>query len=167
MGYVPSTTQTFVVDVPCSGAVEAEVHISIIVDIIFAKDKSEKLKILSKKSCLNANVGRFVAMNNLPQFANSSSIFYIAVCCAVLLICVLAILITLYYVKNTKSRTTESGGSAPTTTTTTFLAALPRNSVNASSYGSFRRMPSYSLLDDRSKDLQERITELTIQRYFA
>ncbi|XP_019765358.1 tyrosine-protein kinase Dnt [Dendroctonus ponderosae] len=164
VGHVPSSSQTFAVNVPCSGAVEAEVHISIIVDIIFAKDKTDNLKILSKKPCLNANVDRSVTVNNLPQFANSSSIFYIAVCSAVLLICVLAILITLYYVKNKKIRTTESGGSAPTTTTTTFLAALPRNSVNASSYGSFRRMPSYSLLDDRSRDLQERITELTIQR---
>lgn len=103
-------------------------------------------------------------MNSLPQFANSSSIFYIAVCCAVLLICILGILITIYYIKDKKSRSTESGGSGPTTTTTTFLAALPRNSVNASSYGSFRRMPSYSLLDERSKDLHERIAELTVQR---
>lgn len=149
----------------CSGTVEAEVHISIILNITFSKDNTESLKFLRKKTCLNENIDSYVAMNTLPQFANSSSIFYIAVCCAVLLICVLGILITIYYVKDKKSRSTESGGSGPTTTTTTtFLAALPRNSVNASSYGSFRRMPSYSLLDDRSKDLQERITELTVQR---
>ncbi|KAJ8984292.1 hypothetical protein NQ317_009776 [Molorchus minor] len=53
-----------------------------------------------------------------------------------------------------------------TTTTTTFLATLPRNSVNVSSaYDSFRRMPSYSLIDERSKDLQDRIAELTVQRF--
>lgn len=72
-------------------------------------------------------------------------------------------MVTLYYVKDRKIQRTSENGSGPTTTTTTFLAALPRNAVNAS-YGSFRRMPSYSLIDERSKDLQDRIAELTVQR---
>lgn len=48
--------------------------------------------------------------------------------------------------------------------TSNFVATVPRNTVNINSYGSFRRMPSYSLISERSKDLQERIAELTVQR---
>lgn len=106
----------------------------------------------------------YVSMDSMPQFSNSTNIFYIAVCCAVILIVILAFLVTLYYIKDKKSRRSIESAGGPTTTTTTFLAALPRNSVNASSYGSFRRMPSYSLIDERSKDLQDRIAELTVQR---
>lgn len=149
---------------PCSGIIEAEVPIYIILNITLPNDITKSLKFSRKKTCLNDDIDNYVAMNTLPQFANSSSVFYIAICCAVLLICLLGVLVTISYIKDKKSRSTESGGSGPTTTTTTFLAALPRNSVNASSYGSFRRMPIYSLLDDRSKDLQERISELTVQR---
>ncbi|XP_066255001.1 tyrosine-protein kinase Dnt [Euwallacea similis] len=164
-GYIPSATQTFIVSFPCSGLVDADVHIAIILNITFPNDNTQSLTFSRRKTCLNEDVESYVTLNTLPQFANSSNIFYIAMCCAVLLISLLGILVTVSYIKDKKSRSTESGGSGPTTTTTTtFLAALPRNSVNASSYGSFRRMPSYSLLDDRSKDLQERITELTIQR---
>lgn len=102
-------------------------------------------------------------MDTVPRFSNSAHIFYIAVCCAALLIILLAIMVTLYYVKDRKSHRTGANARVATTTTT-FLAALPRNSANASSYGSFRRMPSYSLIDERSKDLQDKIAELSVQR---
>ncbi|CAG9759439.1 unnamed protein product [Ceutorhynchus assimilis] len=165
-GSVPSVTQTFMVAVACSGLVEEEVQISINLNLTFPNDNTNTLKFSRRKTCLDENIKNYVEINTLPQFTNPSSIFFIAICCAVILISILVIFITINFLRYKKIRSTESGASEPTnTTTTTFLAALPRNSVNASSYGSFRRMPSYSLIDDRSKDLQERITELTIQRF--
>lgn len=59
----------------------------------------------------------------------------------------------------------------------TFLPVeMPPNNVtgtslgsckSVNSYASFKRMPSYSVLDDKhkDKDLNERIAELTMQRY--
>lgn len=79
---------------------------------------------------------------------------------AVVLILVLAASVITYYARNKKfrgARDDSSSGQAHTT-----FANAHRNPP--SSYGSFRRMPSYSLIDERSKDLQERIAELTIQR---
>lgn len=104
-----------------------------------------------------------MSMDTMPRFSNSAHVFYIAVCCAALLIVLLAIMVTLYYVKDRKVHRGRTNSRVPTTTTT-FLAALPRNSTNASSYGSFRRMPSYSLIDERTKDLQDKIAELSVQR---
>lgn len=119
-----------------------------------------------KKICLELEKSTtYISMDSMPQFSNSANMFYIAVCCAVLFILILALVVTLYYIKDNKTRRAAENRSGPTTSTTTFLAALPRNSVNDSSYGSFRRMPSYSLIDERSKDLQDKITELSIQRY--
>ncbi|XP_050313715.1 tyrosine-protein kinase Dnt [Anthonomus grandis grandis] len=166
-GFIPTTTQDFAISLPCSGKVEAEVYISIILNVTLSKDNTSTLIFLRKKTCLNEMGNDYVLLNTLPEIANSSSIFYIAMSCAAILIVILGILIIIYYLKDDKCKSTDGSGSAPTTTTTTtFLAALPRNGLNASCYGSFRRIPSYSLLnDDRSKNLQERIAELTIQRF--
>jgi RYK receptor-like tyrosine kinase len=99
-------------------------------------------------------------VDTAPPYSNSVNIFYVAVFLALILIVILASVITTYYIKNKKTRRTTEGSSGPSTT---FLTAMPRSTVNTS-YGSFRRMPSYSLIDERSKDLQERIAELTVQR---
>ncbi|KAF7269549.1 tyrosine-protein kinase Dnt-like [Rhynchophorus ferrugineus] len=163
-GFVPSSTQIFAVSLPCSETVDAEVNISIKISITFSDKNITTLDFKRKKTCINESIKNDVSKNSLT-FADSSSVFYIAVCCAILLVLILGILITIYYVTDKKGRGTKTNGNGPgTTTTTTFLATLPRNSVNVSSYASFRRMPSYSLLDERSKDLQERITELSVQR---
>ncbi|KAL1492981.1 hypothetical protein ABEB36_011133 [Hypothenemus hampei] len=159
-GYVPSSTQTFIVNFPCTGLLGEEVQITIFLNISYPNMTKNFLKFSRRKLCLNEENENFVK-NSMPQFTNSSTIFYIAVCCALILVCVLAVLMVKNYLKEKKA---AGGTGGPSMTTTTFLAGLPRNSANASSYGSFRRMPSYSLLDDRSKDLQERIAELKIQR---
>lgn len=164
-GSIPNSAQTFTISLPCSGVVEAEVDITITINITVSHDNVTTLTFRRKKICLQFEKSTmYVSMDSMPQFSNSTNIFYIAVCCAVILIVILAFLVTLYYIKDKKSRRSIESAGGPTTTTTTFLAALPRNSVNASSYGSFRRMPSYSLIDERSKDLQDRIAELTVQR---
>lgn len=162
-GSVPTSTQTFAVSVPCTETIDAEVLISININVTFPGNNVTKLHLSRRKTCINENLKPYASKNSLT-FADSSSVFYIAVCCAVLLILVLGVLITIYYVTDKKNKVAKSSGTGPGTTTTTFLATLPRNSVNISSYASFRRMPSYSLLDERSKDLQERITDLTVQR---
>nr|XP_023016065.1 tyrosine-protein kinase Dnt [Leptinotarsa decemlineata] len=165
-GLIPNTLQTFAVSLPCSGTVEGEVDITLIINITLSHENVTTLTFRRKKICLQFEKSTtYISMDSMPQFSNSVNIFYIAVCCALVLILILAFVVTLYYIKDKKTRRTIENGSGPTTTTTTtFLAALPRNSVNASSYGSFRRMPSYSLIDERSKDLQDRIAELTVQR---
>lgn len=158
--------QTFAVSLPCSGTVEAEVDVTIVVNITVSYDNITMLVFRRNKICLKSEKSTtYISMDSMPQISNSVNIFYIAVCCAVLLSIFLACIVTVYYIKDKKARRETENPNGPRTTTTTFLAALPRNSVNASSYGSFRRMPSYSLIDERSKDLQDRIAELTVQRY--
>ncbi|CAG9828829.1 unnamed protein product [Diabrotica balteata] len=165
VGVIPNTVQTFQISLPCSGVIEGEVDIAIKLNVTLTSENVTTLIFRRKKICLELEKSTtYISKDSLPHFANSANIFYIAVCCAVLLIFILAFVVTLYYCKDNKIRRTTENGSGPTTTTTTFLAALPRNSLNASSYGSFRRMPSYSLIDERCKDLQDKITELTIQR---
>lgn len=160
-GIIPKSTETFAVSLQCSGAVEEEVAITITINVTVSPENVTTLIFRRTKICLQyEKSATYISMDTVPRFSNSAHIFYIAVCCAALLIVLLTIMITLYYVKDRKSHRT--GGNA--TTTTTFLAALPRNSANASSYGSFRRMPSYSLIDERSKDLQDKIVELSVQR---
>lgn len=80
---------------------------------------------------------------------------------AVFLILILALFVITHYARNKKFRGSRDDSNSSGQVHTTFANAH-RNP--ASSYGSFRRMPSYSLIDERSKDLQERIAELTIQR---
>nr|CAH7739174.1 unnamed protein product [Callosobruchus chinensis] len=163
VGTVPKSIQTFLVSLPCSGLIEAEVDINITINITLSHKNVTKLTFRRKKICLVLDKSvSYAAKDSLLQFPNSTSIFYIAICCAVLMMIMLILLVTLYYIRAKKSGTPGTG--QPTTAATTFLAVLPRNSVNASSYGSFIRMPSYSLIDERSKDLQDRIAELTVQR---
>ncbi|XP_056645611.1 tyrosine-protein kinase Drl isoform X1 [Diorhabda sublineata] len=164
-GVIPNSVQTFQITLPCSGIVEAEVMITIKINITFSPENVTTLTFQRKKVCLElVKSTTYISMDSVPQFTNSANIFYIAVCCAILLILILAFVVISYYIKDNKTRRTTENGSGPTTSTTTFLAALPRSSVNASSYGSFRRMPSYSLIDERSKDLQDKVTELSVQR---
>lgn len=165
VGVIPNAVQTFQITLPCSGIVEAEVMITIKMNITLTPVNVTTLTFQRKKVCLElVKSTTYISMDSVPQFTNSANIFYIAICCAILLILILAFVVISYYIKDNKTRRTTENGSGPTTTTTTFLAALPRSSVNVSSYGSFRRMPSYSLIDERSKDLQDKITELSIQR---
>ncbi|CAG9855051.1 unnamed protein product [Phyllotreta striolata] len=164
-GVISNTVQTFQISLPCTGLVEAEVDIKIKMNIMLTPENVTTLTFRRKKICLELEKSTaYVSVDSLPPYSNSVNILYIAICCAILFIFILVIVVTLYHVKGNKTRRSTENGSGPTTTTTTFLAALPRNSVNVSSYGSLKRMPSYSLIEERSKDLQDKITELSIQR---
>ena len=74
-------------------------------------------------------------------------------------------------------RESRNGSSSSAQGHATFLTAdtpLPNNNFtgtsassckSGASYVSFKRLPSYTVLDDRAgKDIHERIAELTIQR---
>ncbi|XP_044740807.1 tyrosine-protein kinase Drl-like [Chrysoperla carnea] len=45
-----------------------------------------------------------------------------------------------------------------------FTGTSPFSHKSGSSYTSFRRVPAYTLTDEESKDLQQKITEMTVQR---
>jgi RYK receptor-like tyrosine kinase len=162
-GSVPTSVQTFSVTLPCSGVLAGEVDVTITINITISHTNVTTLPFRRKKICAkleNQSNSHVFVVDTAPPYSNSVNIFYVAVFLALILIVILASVITTYYIKNKKTRRTTEGSSGPSTT---FLTAMPRSTVNTS-YGSFRRMPSYSLIDERSKDLQERIAELTVQR---
>lgn len=161
-GSIPASLQTFSVSLPCSGFVAAEVDVTITINVTITHDNVTTLVFRRKKICTKFEnvVNNHILIDTVPTYSNSANIFYVAVFSALILIAILATVIITYYVKNKKIRRSTESSNGPTTT---FLTAIPRSTVNTS-YGSFRRMPSYSLIDERSKDLQERIAELTVQR---
>lgn len=158
-GNVPSTGQTFAVSLPCTGLASAEVNVVITVKINNASGNATALTFKRKKICLK-NENAHVEVETVSSQTNSAHIFYFAVSCAVVLKLVLALLVVFYYVRNKKLRRTREENNEARNT---FVAAAHRNPSN--SYGSFRRMPSYSLIDERSKDLQDRISHLSVQRF--
>ncbi|EFA11279.1 tyrosine-protein kinase Drl [Tribolium castaneum] len=160
-GSVPTTLQTFSLSLLCSGAATGEVNVTITISVTITPSNVTTLMFRRKKICTKFEMQtNHVLVHTVPTYSNSTSIFYTAIVSALILIIILASVTAAYYVKNKKTRDTTSASTGPTTT---FLTTGPRNTVNTS-YSSFRRMPSYSLIDERSKDLQERITELTVQR---
>lgn len=162
-GVVPTSVQTFSISLPCTGAVEAEVDVVITVKINNGGGNTTTLAIKRKKICTrNENQPyTLVHVNTVQNQTNSANIFYFAVGFAVIVIKILALFVILYYVRNKKFRRSREDNTGSDQVHTTFVTTH-RNATNT--YGSFRRMPSYSLIDERSKDLQERISELTLQR---
>ncbi|XP_044256701.1 tyrosine-protein kinase Drl [Tribolium madens] len=160
-GSVPNTLQTFSLSLPCSGVATGEVNVTITISVTITPSNVTTLMFKRKKICTKFEMqNNHVLVHTVPTYSNSTSIFYTAIVSALILIFILTSVTAMYYVRNKKTRDTNSGTTGPTTT---FLTTVPKNTVSTS-YSSFRRMPSYSLIDERSKDLQERITELTVQR---
>lgn len=189
-GNVPTTTQTFSVALPCSGLVAAEVNVTISLKITLNKATNNvtTLNFRRKKICLKTNYETHqvnpVIIDSAPSESSSANIFYIAIGCAVALIAVIAMFVPTYYVKSKKVRRqaeiiqeSRNGSNSSGQAHTTFLSVdtpIPHNHFSGTSasscksgasYASFRRLPQYSLIDERSKDLHERIAELTIQRF--
>lgn len=161
-GNVPTSAQTFVISLPCSGLVDAEVDVKININFTISHTNKTKILLYRKKICHQyENLNPNVSVDSMLYYSNSVNIFYVAVFCATFLMLSLAIFVIFYYIRDKKGRAPRETSNGQTT----FLASLPRNSIIASSYGSFRRMPSYYLIDERYKNLQEQILELTIQRY--
>nr|CAD7431246.1 unnamed protein product [Timema monikensis] len=106
---------------------------------------------------------------------------YIAVGSACVLIVIIVVGMAAYYVHNSKAhhqqadalQESRNGSTGNALAHTTFLkvhSSLPNNMIGTSasscaSYASFKRLPSYNMLDDKaSQELHERIVELTIPR---
>lgn len=189
-GNVPTSTQTFSITLPCSGLIAAEVNVTIHVIITLNRKNVTRLSFRRKKICLKSDYDtqqinpHQVIIDTAPTETSSANIFYIAVGCAVALIAVIAMFVPTYYVKNKKVRRqtdvlqeSRNGSNSSGQAHTTFLSVdtpIPHNHFSGTSasscksgasYASFRRMPMYSVIDERSKDLHERIAELTIQRF--
>lgn len=188
-GSVPTLPQTFSVALPCSGLTAAEVNVTITLNIALNKATNNVTSLVfrRKKVCLKTDYESHqvnsVIVNTVPSNSPSANIFYIAIGCAAGLIAVIGMFVPAYYVKNKKVRRQEqvvdesrNGSNSSGQAHTTFLStdtSVPHNHFSGTSasscksgasYASFRRLPSYSVVDERSKDLHERIAELTIQR---
>ncbi|XP_065165096.1 tyrosine-protein kinase Drl isoform X2 [Atheta coriaria] len=164
-GSVPMSLQTFSVSLPCSGVISADVSVTIQVNITVMPLNITTLTFNRKKICtkMDSHLGNQVHVDSLSKQYKSTNIFYTAVGCAIaFVVIIVSISLVGCYFKNQKLMRT--GKANNTQAHTTYLTSAPRNPTSTSSYGSFRRMPSYSLIDERSKDLRERIAELTIKR---
>nr|XP_022915558.1 tyrosine-protein kinase Dnt-like isoform X1 [Onthophagus taurus] len=161
-GIIPTTLQTFTLSVPCTGTVADQVNIDISMNITLQPNNITTIKIQRKKNCKRNEtpISSNISVDSKPV-TNSVNIFYTAVGSAIILIGFLAICVLRYYLKEKKKKSSRGNSMQPHMT---YLTSATRNPTSTCSYGSFRRMPSYSLIDERSKDLQERISELTIQR---
>ncbi|GLV43127.1 doughnut on 2 [Carabus blaptoides fortunei] len=188
-GSVPTLPQTFSVALPCSGIIAAEVNVTITLNIALNKATNNVTSLVfrRKKVCLKTDYESHqvnsVIVDTIPSDSPSANIFYIAIGCAAALIAIIGMFVPAYYVKNKKVRRQEqvadesrNGSNSSGQAHTTFLStdtSIPHNHFSGTSasscksgasYASFRRLPSYSVVDERSKDLHERIAELTIQR---
>ncbi|KAF5306040.1 hypothetical protein FQR65_LT00755 [Abscondita terminalis] len=164
-GVVPTNMQVFRVSLPCTGFVTAEANVAISINIALVPNPVS-LKIQRKKYC--AQIESLVdhqTVDAVPIRTSSAKIFYYAVICGGVLVTTSIMCIAGIYIKNSKQN--RSSDEPPANQSiTSFLPTAIRNPTTSSSYNSFRRVPSYSLIEERptSKDLQDRIAELTIQR---
>lgn len=163
IGNIPTTTQTFSISFPCTGFTAAEVMVVIKINISVEQNNVTSLVIKRRKICtkLEEFAGSQVFIDSVPSQSNSTKIFYFAVGTALVMLTILALFVILFYVKNKKERRSVEHNNKPAGS---YLSTMPRNAVNFTYNESFRNAPSYSLLDERFKDLQERIAELTVQR---
>lgn len=190
VGNVPTYAETFSISLPCSVHLAAEVDVTISINITLNKATNNvtQLNFRRRKICLKDDAhgrlqGTHVSIDSAPSETTSANIFYVAVGCAAAVITVSFLLIATCYVRNNKARRqgdmlqeSRNGSRSSAQAHTTFLSvdtAIPHTAFTGTSgsscksggsYASFRRMPSYSVVDERSKDLHERIAELTIQR---
>lgn len=160
-GFIPTNLQVFSLSLPCTETLSSEVDVIFTINITLTPTNTTSLTLKRKKICikLDSESNNYVLIDSVPSQSNAANIFYSAVGCALTFIAIIALCVTAYYIRDKKARTNEENNAH-----TTFLTGTSRNPPATSTYGSFRRMPSYSLIDERTKDIQERITELTIQR---
>ncbi|KAL0268896.1 UNVERIFIED_CONTAM: hypothetical protein PYX00_010680 [Menopon gallinae] len=189
-GYVPTTPQTFSLELRCSGLMDEEIAVTLNVSITINKStnmvtnlvfRRNKICLRDPESMYNPNQ-QAVMIDSPPMVTSSANIFYIAVGCACALIAVIITMVMAYYIKTKKMRRggmlqeSRNGSACSAQGHATFLPVeMPANNrtgtsisscKSVTSYASFKRMPSYSVIDDKQKDkdLNERIAELTMQR---
>ncbi|XP_008552246.1 tyrosine-protein kinase Dnt [Microplitis demolitor] len=167
--------QTWALALHC-GPYDAEVDLSLRISVAQTRRNATTLEVRRKKICLKDKSG-FPAPEEVLVAASGSTsggqIFYAAIGCACAFIAAIFVLVGAYYVRDKKARrhrdplqesrglssacSVERGtGIGPAQTFLSPETPPPPSSVSASSY---RR------LDDRpSRELHERIQEITVQR---
>lgn len=163
-GLVPTSEHTFSIHMSCNGLLSSESDVLISINIALIPTPVA-LKIRRKKICMKIeNTLNTQAVDAVTIRTSSVKVFYYAAVCAGILAATSIMCIAGVYIRNKQPTTADE---PPTNQSfTSFLPTTIRNPTTSSSYSSFRRMPSYSLIEERptSKDLQDRVAELTIQR---
>lgn len=158
-GYVPTEPQTWRVDLPCTHTVAAEVDITITLNVSTGSP-STILHFKRKKICLKEAPRPAVRVDSVPQAPTSADIFYAGAGCAGGALLIAAVAAAACRARARKLRRARSDEQDA-------HAFLPDSSCkSAASYTSYRRPTSLpaAAAEEKARDLQQRIAELTIQR---
>lgn len=158
-GYVPTEPQTWRVDLPCMRTIAAEVDLTISLNVSTGSS-STTLHFRRKKICLKEAIRPAVRVDSVPHAPTSADIFYAGSGCAGGIILIAAIAAAACRARARKLRRARSDEQDA-------HAFLPDSSCkSAASYTSYRRPTSLPAVaaEERARDLQQRIAELTIQR---
>lgn len=159
-GFVPIEPQTWRVDLPCTHMVAAEVDINISLNVSTGPTSSTSLHFRRRKVCLKDAPRPAVRVDTAPHAQTSADIFYAGAGCAGGLLIIAAVAAAACRARARKLRRARSDEQDA-------HAFLPDSSCkSAASYTSYRRPTSIpaSAAEERARDLQQRIAELTIQR---
>ena len=158
-GFVPTEPQTWRVDLPCTRTVAAEVDVTISLNVSTGSS-STALHFRRRKICLKEAPRPAVRVDSAPHAPTSADIFYAGAGCAgaaLLIAAIAAIVCRARARKLRRARSDEQDAHA----------FLPDSSCkSAASYTSYRRPTSLpaAAAEERARDLQQIIAELTIQR---
>lgn len=158
-GFVPTEPQTWRVDLPCKHTVAKEVDITISLNVSTGSS-STTLHFRRKKICLKEASRPAVRVDSVPHAPTSADIFYAGAGCAGGLLVIAAVAAAACRARARKLRRARSNEQDA-------HAFLPDSSCkSAASYTSYRRPTSLpaAAAEERARDLQQRIAELTIQR---
>ncbi|XP_034836661.1 tyrosine-protein kinase Dnt [Maniola hyperantus] len=158
-GFVPTEPQTWRVDLPCTRTVAEEVGVTITLNVSTGSS-STVLRFRRRKICLVEAPRPAVRVDNVPHSATSADIFYAGAGCAGGALLIAAVAAVACRARARKLRRTRSDEQDA-------HAFLPDSSCkSAASYTSYRRPNSVpaAAAEERARDLQQRIAELTIQR---
>ncbi|KAK2578715.1 hypothetical protein KPH14_007791 [Odynerus spinipes] len=176
-GEIPvGVLQTWALALHC-GPYDAEVDLSLRINVSVSRRNTTSLEFRRKKICLKEKSGYTGPEEVLVAASGSTSggqVFYAAIGCACAFIAAICVLVVAYYVRDKKARRhrdplQESRGLSSACSVErgtgvgpaqTFLSPeTPPPSASGASASTYRR------LDDRpSRELHERINEITVQR---
>ncbi|KAL1123154.1 hypothetical protein AAG570_002241 [Ranatra chinensis] len=182
-GTVPNSVQTFSVELPCSGTLNAEVNVKITVNVTLNQmtNNVTSLNFKRRKICLKGML-RFKNQQTIPGPAVVQDLVgpgaqdeaptgvYIAISCACATATLIAIALLACYLRTNKARLHNSSyreSRLGSSSSGPFLAPAPVLSCGGSSSGSCassRHRTTANIPPASSTDLHHRIAELTIQR---
>ncbi|XP_065222259.1 tyrosine-protein kinase Dnt [Planococcus citri] len=185
-GYVPSTKETVMIQFTCNGLQDARVVVDF--NLKFTAENSSVIDVTFKreKFCVKEaqKISFDIDQQPLTESSDSSQlkIFYIVLCFGCSLFTLLILCFLAYVVSNKKDsrqsslraeqhirlRPSETENTHTRTHTPYILSASAVNSGTSTSsnisHSSVKKRKNYTQLDNRSLDLQDRISEITIQR---